>query len=81
MKAFKLFIVDVGLLCAIVRLNQRTLLNENELFTEFKGALTEQYVMQQLAVNQDLGVYYYTNERNSCEVDFIVDNGDEIIPL
>ena len=81
LKAFKLFIVDVGLLCAIVRLNQRTLLNENELFTEFKGALTEQYVMQQLAVNQDLGVYYYTNERNSCEVDFIVDNGDEIIPL
>lgn len=81
LKAFKLFIVDVGLLGAMVRLNQRTLLNGNELFTEFKGALTEQYVMQQLAVNQDLGIYYYTNERNSCEVDFIVDNGDEIIPL
>jgi len=81
LKAFKLFIVDVGLLGAMVRLNQRTLLNGNELFTEFKGALTEQYVMQQLAVNQDLGVYYYTNERNTCEVDFIVDNGDNIIPL
>lgn len=37
--------------------------------------------MQQLAVNQDLGIYYYTNERNTCEVDFIVDNGDYIIPL
>ena len=81
LKAFKLFIVDVGLLGAMVGLNQRTLLNGNELFTEFKGALTEQYVMQQLAVNQDLGVYYYTNDRNSCEVDFIVDNGDNIIPL
>ena len=81
LKAFKLFIVDVGLLGAMVGLNQRTLLNGNELFTEFKGALTEQYVMQQLAVNQDLGVYYYTNERNTCEVDFIVDNGDNIIPL
>lgn len=81
LKAFKLFIVDVGLLGAMVGLNQRTLLNGNELFVEFKGALTEQYVMQQLAVNQDLGIYYYTNERNTCEVDFIVDNGDYIIPL
>ena len=81
LKAFKLFIVDVGLLGAMVGLNQRTLLNGNELFTEFKGALTEQYVMQQLVVNQDLGIYYYTNERNTCEVDFIVDNGDNIIPL
>lgn len=81
LKAFKLFIVDVGLLGAMVGLNQRTLLNGNELFTEFKGALTEQYVMQQLAVNQDLGIYYYTNDRNTCEVDFIVDNCDNIIPL
>ena len=81
LKAFKLFIVDVGLLGAMVGLNQRTLLNGNELFVEFKGALTEQYVMQQLAVNQDLGVYYYTNDRNTCEVDFIVDNGYNIIPL
>lgn len=81
LKAFKLFIVDVGLLGAMVGLNQRTLLNGNELFTEFKGALTEQYVMQQLAVNQELGIYYYTNDRNTCEVDFIVDDGDNIIPL
>lgn len=81
LKAFKIFIVDVGLLGAMVGLNQRTLLNGNELFTEFKGALTEQYVMQQLAVNQDLGIYYYTNDRNTCEVDFIVDNGDNIIPF
>lgn len=81
LKAFKLFIADVGLLGAMVGLNQRTLLNGNELFTEFKGALTEQYVMQQLAVNQDLGIYYYTNDRNTCEIDFIVDNGDNIIPI
>lgn len=81
LKAFKLFIVDVGLLGTMVGLNQRTLLNGNGLFTEFKGALTEQYVMQQLVANQDLGIYYYTNDRNTCEVDFIVDNGDNIIPL
>ena len=81
LKAFKLFIVDVGLLGAMVGLNGRTLLNGNELFKEFKGALTEQYVMQQLVVNQDLRIYYYTNDRNTCEVNFIVDNGDNIIPL
>ncbi len=81
LKAFKLFIADVGLLGAMAGLNQSILLNGNELFVEFKGALTEQYVMQQLAVNQDLGVYYYTNDRNSCEVDFIVDNGYNIIPV
>ncbi len=47
----------------------------------YKGALTEQYVCQQLKIIEDLGVYYYTNDRGSCEVDFVVDTGDLIIPL
>ena len=53
----------------------------NDLFTEFKGALTEQYVCQQLQTIDDLGVYYYTNDRGSCEVDFIVDTGEQIVPV
>jgi len=81
LKAFKLFVLDVGLLGAMVGLSQRTLLNGNDLFVEFKGALTEQYVLQQLILNQDMGVYYYTNERNTCEVDFVVDTGEDIIPI
>ena len=57
------------------------MLDGNELFVEFKGALTEQYVCQQLKTIGNLGVYYYTNDRGSCEIDFIVDTGELIIPL
>lgn len=81
LKAFKLFVVDVGLLCCMTGLRQQTLLDGNTLFVEFKGALTEQYVCQQLKTIEDLGVYYYTNDRGSCEVDFVVDTGDRIIPM
>ena len=81
LKAFKLFTVDVGLLGCMSGLRQRTLLDGNCLFTEFKGALTEQYVCQQLKTIDDLGVYYYTNERGSCEVDFIIDTGEQIVPV
>ena len=81
MKAFKLFVVDVGLLGCMAGLSQKTILEGNELFVEFEGALTEQYVLQQLVTMPDLGIYYYTNDRNSCEVDFVVDNGEEAIPV
>lgn len=81
LKAFKLFMVDVGLLGCMAGLSRRTLLDGNELFVEFKGALTEQYVCQQLKTIGNLGVYYYTNDRGSCEIDFIVDTGELIIPL
>lgn len=81
LKAFKLFIVDVGLLGCMTGLRQRTLLDGSALFTEFKGALTEQYVCQQLQTIDDLGVYYYTNDRGSCEVDFILDTGEQIVPV
>ena len=81
LKAFKLFVVDLGLLGCMAGLRQRTLLDGNELFVEFKGALTEQYVCQQLKTIQDLDVYYYTNDRGSCEVDFVVDTGERIVPV
>lgn len=81
LKAFKLFVVDVGLLGCMAGLRPRTLLDGNDLFAEFKGALTEQYVCQQLKTVEDLDVYYYTNDRGSCEVDFVVDTGERIIPV
>ena len=81
LKAFKLFIVDVGLLGCMTGLRQRTLLDGDDLFVEFKGALTEQYVCQQLKTIEDLGVYYYTNDRGSCEIDFVVDTGEQIVPI
>ena len=81
LKAFKLFVVDIGLLGCMTGLHQRTLLDGNDLFAEFKGALTEQYVCQQLKTIEDLGLYYYTNDRGSCEIDFLVDTGEQIIPV
>ena len=81
LKAFKLFIVDVGLLGCMVGLKQGVLLDGNELFVEFKGALTEQYVCQQLSTLGELNVYYYTNDRGSCEIDFLIDTGEKIVPV
>ena len=81
MKAFKMFVVDVGLLGCMVGLSKKILLDGNDLFVEFKGALTEQYVLQQLITNPDLNIYYYTNDNGSCEVDFLVDTGDTIVPV
>ena len=81
LKAFKLFVVDVGLLGCMAGLRQRTLLDGNDLLVEFKGALTEQYVCQQLKTIEGLDVYYYTNDRGSCEVDFVVDTGEQIVPI
>lgn len=81
LKAFKLFILDVGLLACMVRLNQSVLLDGNRLFKEFKGALTEQYVLQQLMTLKDIDAYYWTNEHGHAEVDFLIDTGSEVIPI
>lgn len=81
LKAFKLFLVDVGLLGCMTGLKQSSLLDGNDMFKEFKGALTEQYVMQQFATIPGLNIYYYTNDRGSCEVDFVADNGETIVPV
>ena len=81
LKAFKLFILDVGLLSCMVRLNQSVLLDGNDLFKEFKGALTEQYVLQQLKTLEGIETYYWTNDRGSAEIDFLVDNGSNVFPI
>lgn len=81
LKAFKLFLVDVGLLGCMAGLKQSILLDKNDMFKEFKGALTEQYVMQQFATIPGLNIYYYTNDRGSCEVDFVVDSGEAVVPV
>lgn len=81
LKAFKLFVADVGLLGCMTGLHQRTLLDGNNLFMEFKGALTEQYVCQQLKTIEGLNLYYYTNDRGTCEIDFIVDTGETVVPV
>ena len=79
--AFKLYHNDVGLLGAMAKLPMKTILDGNAIFTEFKGALTENFVMQQLILNEDNDIYYWTNDSSTAEVDFVVQNEDEIIPI
>lgn len=81
LKAFKLFLVDVGLLSCMVGLRQDVLLDGNALFKEFKGALSEQYVLQQLETLKGLDIYYWTAERGTAEVDFVIHNGKDVIPI
>ena len=81
LKAFKLFFVDIGLLSCLAGLRQNVLLDGNELFKEFKGALTEQYVLQELKTLKGIQCYYWTAERGTAEVDFVVDNGADVLPI
>ncbi len=81
LKAFKLFQLDVGLLACMAGLNEKALLEGNKLLKEFKGALTEQFVLQQLKTIENLGTYYWTAERAIAEIDFVISNGVAIIPL
>ena len=79
--AFKLFMVDVGLLGAMVDIDAETLLNGNALFEEFKGALTEQFVLQQLILQKELAIYYWSAENATAEIDFLVQSAGRVIPL
>lgn len=78
---FKLYLFDVGLLCAMGSIDPRTLITGDELFMEFKGAMTEQYVLQQLICNESLSVYYWASEKSKAEIDFLIQNKNEIIPI
>ena len=79
--AFKLFIVDIGLMGAMGDIDVRTLIQGNVIFEEFKGALTEQYVLQQLFTMPDIAIYYWSAERSTAEVDFLIQYAGEVIPI
>ena len=81
MKAFKIYMLDIGLLGCMAGLNAKTILDGNDLFIEFKGALTEQYVLQQMISEMDFNIYYYTNKNGQCEIDFVIDNGENVVPI
>ncbi len=79
--AFKLFIADVGLLGAMGNLDLQTLLVGNRIFEEFKGALSEQYVLQQMKTNPELVIYYWSADRSIAEIDFLIQYKGKIIPV
>lgn len=79
--AFKLYLLDVGLLGAIIRLDAKTIIDGNRLFEEFKGALTEQFVCQQLIATGKTHPFYWTASNSSAEIDFIYDYENEVVPV
>lgn len=79
--AFKLYGLDVGLLAAQSHLDVGVLLEGSRIFTEFKGVLTEQYVLQQLVATQENPVFYWAAERGTAEVDFVLQRRQSVIPI
>ena len=79
--AFKVYLLDVGLLGALSELDAESILEGNSIFTEFKGALTEQYVLQQIVSDTEYKPYYYSSEKSTYEVDFIIQKGRNVIPV
>lgn len=79
--AFKLFMFDIGLLCAKGKINAMTLLQKDQLFVEFKGALTEQYVLQQLKTLQDMEVFYWSSDSSQNELDFLIQHNGFVTPI
>ena len=80
-KAFKLFILDVGLLSALSKLPARTLIEGDKIFTEFNGALAEQYVLQQLKTIEDMEIAYWISKSGNAEIDFIIQTDGYVIPV
>lgn len=79
--AFKLYLADVGLLCAMCNMNSNVLVDRNAAFVEFKGALTENYVLQELKAMTDYDIYYYSNDNSTFEIDYLLDGEDGIVPV
>jgi predicted AAA+ superfamily ATPase len=78
---FKIYMADVGLLGAMTNVDVQTLIDGNVIFQEFKGALTEQYVLQQLITQKEFDIYYWSSANSLSEIDFLLQWKNEIIPL
>lgn len=79
--AFKIYLLDVGLLSAMAGIDAKTLLEGNKMFEEFKGSLTEQYVLSQLKQCTDLDIFYWSSDSGTAEVDFITQIGTNNVPI
>lgn len=79
--AFKLYLLDVGLLGALSELDVRSILKGNGIFEEFKGALTEQYVLQQLISDTEYTPYYFAESKSEGEIDFMIQKEMDVIPI
>lgn len=81
MSSFKLFLLDCGLLGALSETPPEQILIGDNVFEEYKGAFTENYVLQQLKSLPRTFVYYYSNDNSTLEIDFVVQHDAHIIPI
>lgn len=81
LNAFKLYMLDIGLLAAHAGLATQAVLHGNALFEEFKGALTEQYVAQELCLMEEASASYWSSDTSRAEVDFLIQAQNSIYPL
>ncbi|MDR1187022.1 MAG: ATP-binding protein [Bifidobacteriaceae bacterium] len=79
--AFKLFLADTGLLGALAGLSPESVIHPNQLFTEFRGSLTEQYAAAELSGALGAVPHYWANAAGSAEVDFVVQRAQDIVPV
>ena len=79
--SFKLYLLDVGLLGALSELDARSILDGNVIFTEFKGAMTEQYVLQELIADTEYTPYYFTETKSEGEIDFMIQKEGAVVPI
>lgn len=79
--AFKLYLLDVGLLGALSQAAPRLMLITNDVFTSFKGAFAENYVLEQMKTLEDLNVYYFSKDNSAQEVDFLVQTMERVVPI
>ena len=79
--AFKIYMLDVGLLLAMADLDASVIIDGNRIFTEFKGALTEQYVLQQMIAELGVEPYYYTTTNSTGKIDFMLQAPGSVIPV
>lgn len=81
LKSFKVFLLDVGLLRCMSGVSPKVILEGSRIFEEFKGALTEQYVCQELQLFKRLQTNYYWTSSSTAEIDFLISDGMEVYPL
>ena len=79
--AFKMFLSDIGLMGAMSNVPAQSIMDGNALFSDFKGALTEQYVLQQLITDSSLSIYYWSADNSRGEIDFLLQDKEKIIPV
>ena len=79
--AFKLFLLDVGLLGALTNASPAQMIVNNDVFKEFKGAFTENYVLQQIVPDRSLSICYFSKDNSKIEIDFLVQTYSRLIPI